>query len=247
MQDHRSITDILHFRSDISPFLVHLTRDNEDISAKEVLHTIIREKQLKSGKNPVSDARFGRRISDDERLKYFGAVCFTETPLNEVHCLFNIAYRQINLKPYGLVFLKHKLKEKGVSPVLYINNEEGDKLDCIKALCSLIETHPEEAQQILPLISVFGKKFYPINNEDRVDFLWEREWRYPYSRGPFQINADDVFIGLCPHEEINEFEKLFGEIFSEKVPFIDPMRNMKWYATKLIAARQRVDLKFSVV
>lgn len=94
--------------------------------------------------------------------------------------------------------------------------------------------------------SVFGKKLTPPGAgappAGEVDFRWEREWRYPSSRGNFQFGAEDVFICLCPHEEIEEFE---GEYpgFS----FIDPTRNMKWYASKLIERRQHFDLKHSVV
>ena len=42
---------------------------------------------------------------------YFSAVCFTETPLNEIYSLLEISRRRVNLKPYGLVFLKEKLQE----------------------------------------------------------------------------------------------------------------------------------------
>jgi hypothetical protein len=49
-------------------------------------------------------------------------------------------------------------------------------------------------------------------------------------------------MGLCPHDEIRKFERLWAPI-----EFIDPTRNMKWYAEKLIRARQRLDLKYSVV
>jgi hypothetical protein len=75
-----------------------------------------------------------------------------------------------------------------------------------------------------------------------VDFRWEREWRYPYVEGPLTFSAEDVFVGLCSHDEIDIFEGLFPD-----VEFIDPTRNTKWYATKLVAARQRLDIGFSVV
>lgn len=39
----RDINDILHFRADISPFLVHLTRDQRNTHAKENLKKIIRD------------------------------------------------------------------------------------------------------------------------------------------------------------------------------------------------------------
>ncbi len=63
---------------------------------------------------------------------------------------------------------------------------------------------------------------------------------------PFAVElvvlTTDVFIGLCPDAEIARFEQALPGI-----GFIDPTRNMKWYATKLIQARQRCDIKVSVV
>jgi hypothetical protein len=96
------------------------------------------------------------------------------------------------------------------------------------------------------LLSVFGKKICPPGAgaapAGTIDFRWEREWRYPYSRGPLQFDESDVFVGLCPDDEIVRFKMLMPG-----VDFIDPRRNMKWYATQLIAARRRLDMKFSVV
>lgn len=56
------------------------------------------------------------------------------------------------------------------------------------------------------------------------------------------FGAEDVFVGLCPDSQIVGFEAILPG-----VEFIDPLRNMKWYAEKLIRARQRFDLKTSVV
>lgn len=98
---------------------------------------------------------------------------------------------------------------------------------------------------MLPLISIFGKRLTPPGADSKsgsVDFLWEREWRYPHSKGGFKFDLDDIFIGLCPHDEIEYFEDMMRGI-----DFVDPRRNMKWYAKKLIEARQKHDLKFSVI
>src|SRR5687768_9892994 len=109
----RNIEDILFFRSDISPFLVHLTRDNSTLkSARKVLKKILQQQQLVSGITPVSDARFGMytdNLGDETKRLLFSAICFTETPISEVHCLLDIAYRNIELKAYGIVFLKERL------------------------------------------------------------------------------------------------------------------------------------------
>jgi hypothetical protein len=75
-----------------------------------------------------------------------------------------------------------------------------------------------------------------------MDFRWKREWRYPAAEGPFEFDANDVFIGLCPHDEIEEFEDLY-----RKIRFIDPRMNMKWYASQLLEARHDCDLRVSVV
>jgi hypothetical protein len=46
----RNIKDILYFRSDISPFLVHLTRRLGRLSAKDNLEKILTSKALNAGK-----------------------------------------------------------------------------------------------------------------------------------------------------------------------------------------------------
>ena len=246
----RNIQDVLHFRSDISPFLVHLTRTIRNVrTAKEALEQIIEHKRLESGDEPISAAQYGTwtsRMNQEDIKRFFSAICFTETPLNEIHCLLEITNRQVNLSPYGLVFIKDKLRAKGVNPVLYINNETEDKDDIFRALCTLMESDPVSAEKLLPLFSVFGNGILapwarnPRRNN--VDFLWEREWRYPSCYGPLTFNSEDIFIGICPHEEINHFEERFPEI-----KFIDPRRNIKWYASKLVETRNRLNIKFSVV
>jgi hypothetical protein len=132
--DMRIIHDILYFRGDISPFLVHLTRDNHGgPAASGALKRIIEQGCLTPGPGEVSDARFGmytNGLDDEERRCLLCAVCFTETPLNEVHSLLEIAYRHVDLASYGLVFLKDRLSARGVSPVLYINNERGTRTRC---------------------------------------------------------------------------------------------------------------------
>jgi len=245
----RNIDDVLHFRQDIAPFLAHLTRGTPQNSAATVLEQIIRSRVLRSGGALVSDAKYGGNtngMSDAEKQGYFSAVCFTETPISEIHCLLEIAARAVNLEPYGLVFEKQKLRAKGVAPVLYFNNENGAVDTCIQALFGLIATRPVDARYILPLVASFGLKIQPpgaaARSPGNVDFSWEREWRYGTVLGPFEIEVGDVFCGLCPHDEIPHFEALLPP-----VKFIDPRRPMKWYATELIACRQRLGLKASVV
>jgi hypothetical protein len=243
----REIEDILLFRGDLSPFLVHLTRNHDGVNARTRLRRILEERQLVPGNSLVSDARFGgftNAFNDAKKRRLFSAICFTETPLSEIHCMLEIERRLVDLEPYGVVFLKDRLRNKRVSPVIYINNEDGHGDDAVQALFSLHEN--AAASRFLPLVSVFGLKVHAPGAQNRspgeLDFLWEREWRRPADFGDLAINNNDIFCGLCPHGRIEEFEEEF-----EPLRFIDPTRNMKWYAQALIDCRQRLNLKHSVV
>ena len=94
-------------------------------------------------------------------MRFFRAVCFTETPLSEIHCLLDIDRRQVDMEPYGIVFLKDRLLTRGVSPVLYLNNSDGTMDSVAKALFRLIQNEPEAAARLLQLFSVFGQKLTP--------------------------------------------------------------------------------------
>jgi len=247
----REIEKVLWFRNDISPFLVHLTRKTSTTNtAKKNLESILTTKELRYADNRISDAKFGislDEITPEISKKYFSAVSFTETPLNEVHSLLDIAGRNIELKPYGLVFLKQKLMKKGVSPVVYINNFDGTKIKLIEALYTLTEAHSEQAKKILPYIAIFGKMLLPIGGTQgfrrSIDFTWEREWRYASDDLKFEFDYKDVFIGLCDDKDIETFETLTNG----DIEFIDPQRNIKWYADKLVKARKKAKLPNSVV
>lgn len=216
--------------------------------------SILRSSALRPGPTEVSDARFGgytKNMTDEDKRKFFSAVCFTETPLNEIHTLLEIMYRQVNLEPWGLVFMREELQKRGVAPVFYLNNERGDMGDALEALFQLKDSYPQVASRLLPMVSLFGKKvkakFAKEDPTGELDWRWEREWRYPSCEGELSFASADVFIGLCPHDEIDEMEATASKVGLNGVQFVDPHRNMKWYATKLIQARQRLDIKNSVV
>jgi hypothetical protein len=245
----RSIEDIIvKSRSDLSPFLVHLTRSHDEhklvtngLDAKGCLRSIIECKVILAGTQSIpegamSDARFAiPRKELNQRKSCLEFVSFTEIPLPLIKHLFDIANRKINLEPYGLVFLKDNLKKRGVSPVFYVNNACGDKDPLVKALTML---PLEIASQILPLIAVFGQKLQPVEaslQPGEQDFMWEREWRFPGDALPF--DEPDVLVGLCPDNEIKEFEKLFPG-----VRFIDPKQPMGKFDIPLCNALMRVGL-----
>jgi len=54
--------------------------------------------------------------------KRFNTVCFTEIPLHQINRIVtDIPGRKIKLKPYGLVFWRDQLLERGANPAIYIN------------------------------------------------------------------------------------------------------------------------------
>lgn len=259
MAGSRDIDDVLHFRGDLSPFLVHLTKHDRDgadkitTHARDRLHGILKSMEIRASKSPISSAYFGANHFNpdlEDEAKLYGAACFTETPISEAHTLIDIKNRTVDLEPYGVAFLRDNLRAMGVSPVFYLNNYPGDKDPVASALCSLLATHRAEAELILPLVSCMGNiLIFPgvrglptAPPMTVVDFSWEREWRMPFVKCPVSFAWTDVFMGFCPHDEIPNFEATYPSI-----DFIDPRRTMKWYATKLIAARQRLTLKYSVV
>src|SRR5579862_4095481 len=153
--DKWKIDDMLSSREDLSPFLVHLTRNYHGKTARENLASVIQEKTIRF-EEAVSAARYSfewKKMSNAVMRKFFTAVCFTETPLTEIHSCIGIEKFEIIFQPYGLAFLKNKCVEKGVSPVLYFNDVRGDKDKVVRALCSLAQLDPSSAAQILPYVS----------------------------------------------------------------------------------------------
>lgn len=103
------------------------------------------------------------------------------------------------------------------------------------------ETQPPEAWKptlyriAINVVNDRQRKFRPPRARrdplGRVDFSWEREWRYPHALGAFAFGLEDVFCGLCPHGRIEYFQQQF-----DGLKFIDPTRPTKWYAKSLLSA-----------
>jgi len=82
------LKEILNRRSDLSTFLVHLTRDFEGQSAKERLQLIINDGRINA------NSIYGLLASRKEALTEEAAngqkvVCFSETPLEYTYMMLN--------------------------------------------------------------------------------------------------------------------------------------------------------------
>jgi len=213
----RTIEDIKRQRDDLSTFLIHLTRDTEDRSARENLVNIFNT-QIIEAKNPKGLCHnWSSEFSNNTK-----SVCFTETPLNYVRYLFDIEGREIHLKPYGLVFSKAFLQEKGANPVFYINTYAGSELK--NAFCRIINSHEDKASvyKIIPYVDIFGPT---AAAGKKYDFYWEREWRYSQN---LTFTYDEVVVGICDESDMVDFNGKYNGI-----KFISPSMSMQEMIEKI--------------
>lgn len=243
------IEDLLHRRTDLSTFLVHLTRDSNGLSARENLVSMVDERSIKA-MNPLGMARhLDEYLGDREGTQR--VVCFSEAPLEHTWMMVRtIEGRHHEFKPYGLVFSKTTCRRKGCNPVWYLDMSQGTHDWLTKAVDEMVtratdESNPQSGipdreqlrkQHILrltPFIEQMGSWA-----KRSKEFWWEREWRHV---GPFEFGTRQVVAVLAPESAHDDLE---GEIDGldkawkrRRVPLIDP----RWGLERMIAALARID------
>lgn len=180
------VSNIIKLREDLSPYLVHLTRDFEGNEAKDNLISMLNFAKIEARN---VDAYFKYSLKQEFK-KYFKVLSLTETPLKQLHHLTKIPYkRKINLKPYGIAFPKSDLINKNAAPVYYIYNEQ-QKNFFDHLLENFIESMQVEGAQIensvFLSVGPFLKRIY-----EREDFHWEKEWKV---RGDLLFDFDNIVI-----------------------------------------------------
>jgi hypothetical protein len=208
--DPIEIDRLLNRRSDLSTFVVHLTRKSSagTPTAKENLEGILTAGTIEA-RTPMGWTGVGKGKLSAASLAAMKVVCFSETPLEHIYSLFqNIRGRAVKLSDYGLAFTRETARSRGVNPVWYVDMTPGrtwtlpPALDELRQEATLapggFESHP--ASKILPFIEAMGTW-----TGSRKEFSWEREWRHV---GDFKFSSLDVALVLCPETEIDEFEAL---------------------------------------
>lgn len=115
---------ILARRTDLSTFLVHLTRDVSTANAREAFEGILQSGRIEA--RSVFGAAKVRLEKSDLRPESQKTVCFTETPLEFTHLLLEeIPNRGCQFKPYGIAVTKRIGRQKGVNPVWYVDISPG--------------------------------------------------------------------------------------------------------------------------
>ena len=214
MNTSLSIDEFLDKKRDFSPLLVHLTRDDDIFAAKDVLAQILDQKILRAYNHFCLFSPSLKNSNDASLENKFKVVCFTETPIDQIEILLSrVKGRNIKLDPYGLVFKKGYIKESGGNPVFYVTKE------IASPLWTLYWNQPsDEACKLLALVNLYDEK---------VDFHWEREWRIV---GDFVFSLNNIYCGLCPQDDIDEFESSY-----KPLKFISPHWGINKILDKLVS------------
>ena len=140
----REIEEVKKIRGDLSNWLVHLTKDNNfktkngmvSRSSKECLTHILKQSVIKSYM-PIGHFSYSDWYEQVQKSD-LRAVCFTETPIEEIFLFPNIIGKKLKFSSYGLVFSKNELAKDPyfVAPVMYFSQPNGNMhyLDIIKRM-----------------------------------------------------------------------------------------------------------------
>jgi hypothetical protein len=212
------IRDVLSRRSDLSTFLVHLTRDFDEViddghvytmTARESLGQIIESRRLIA----VTPMGFAAEQDDpaDPAKQTQRTVCFSETPLEHTWAMFeqiDDRQRNIKLQPYGLALTKVLARRHAVNPVWYVDMTPAghqwlahDVWALRDAAVATGDFHNQPIARLLPFFDWMGGPFPP--NSPGKEFWWEREWRH---QGDFDLAPIwDKIIWLCPEADHDDF------------------------------------------
>ncbi|MET8049736.1 abortive infection system antitoxin AbiGi family protein [Streptosporangium sp. NPDC005286] len=236
------VESLLHRRSDLSTFLVHLTRNSAEADAREALFTILTNQRVRAVNafGMAAELVKGTRFEDSQR-----AVCFTETPLEHAWMMCQpIADRSVQLSNYGVVFAKDWARRRGANPIWYIDITPGhawlthpiNRL-VEQAMAALTQpvTQPNggvpDVLQLTPFIEQMGTG---IRSNDgviyRKEFSWEREWRH---RGDLDFARGDVIMIFAPESDHTSFsQELSARGYdSERIP---PILDPNWSLERMI-------------
>jgi hypothetical protein len=233
MAVQNNISNLLTRRSDLSTFIVHLTRNTEDgRSAKANLRRILRKRVIEARNpfGPAGGSATKKKDTDSQRC-----VSFSETPLQHIDCLTcEIPKRRIRLSPFGLVFTKMTARKAGANPIWYIDITPGHDW-LMKPLNDMIRRqrkqgnfHDSALALICPFIEQMGSGSRSDGLGYQKEFWWEREWRH---RGNYNFLYSDVAFGLAPEDSVDEFEEFVKKLARRRIRFLDP----SWSLEKMIA------------
>ena len=193
------IGDVLQKRSDLSGFIVHLTKGE---TPEANIKAMLLEGRIRS------EHAFGYLPSVLEQIGV-KSVCFTEAPIEHLPLMTAaIKGRNVNFSPWGLAFPKHAARRLGANPVIYFHKgASGSSL--AKSLNKLFDDVHDPGQRgsamknLMAMVSVMKHEGGQV-----AEWWWEREWRHV---GHFRFKDDDLAFGLCPREQVEKMEAWAGK------------------------------------
>ncbi|GIE76265.1 hypothetical protein Aph02nite_22150 [Actinoplanes philippinensis] len=237
-----AIENLLQRRTDLSTFLVHLTRDGMQGNARDNLLAMAEDKFIEA-RNPFGPAsKYEPLLADSVSQK---AVCFTETPLEHTWMMLEkINGRGVQFEPYGLVITRATARKTGCNPVWYTDITVRGRTWPAKNINLMIDNALRRATvedgridrtllaadpvfQITPYFEQMG----PISNGRRKEFWWEREWRHI---GGYWISIPRIVAILAPADEHGDLRDRLSDIDEawERRPLLDP----RWGLERAITA-----------
>lgn len=151
--------------ADYSPLLVHFTKKRKMMMPVDIAHPLSAHQQS-SAKEKLISILQSRTIHASPMPHLSStreAVCFTECIWGGLVDLADVAY-----SPYGVVFQKKVVYDRGGGPALYVR---GDSLKGMHG------TVPEEIEAMIAPFDPDGR----LTPNVTLDWLHEREWRLPRS------------------------------------------------------------------
>jgi hypothetical protein len=232
----KEIGELLHRRSDLSTYLVHLTKSYEGKSPLDNLVSIMDSKCLQARTAYGMGAGFEDEADFLETQK---VVCFSETPLEHVWMMCEeIVGRDLSLGPCGLAVSKVWGRRHGVNPVWYIDITTGhdwltvpiDRL-ADKALADGkrggTPFKNSDIALVLPFLEQMGK---PLSI--RKEFWWEREWRHV---GPLFLPWPSVVALFAPEEDHETLRQRLQHNPTSQIK-LPPVLDATWGLERMIAA-----------
>lgn len=211
---------------DMSEYVVHFTSANGDLTAYDVMMTILSTGRL------LSTSTFGMARGLGGLGASQRSVCFSEIPLDLLDRLVS------NRSSYGLGFKQDKVISEGGGRVWYVDKggPVANVLQRMKAQRTMhMEFDPaDDFWKLTPFVDHPG-------TYDGVPyrFEWEREWRVP---SPFNFAPDDVAFLFLPESLHTNAASFFSaaRVDNRGPAYECPLLDPQWDEARLQARFKQV-------
>lgn len=205
-------------RRDLSPYVLHLTRDYEDTFAPDNLVSILESKRIEA-RTPLGVAVKHLEQIGCEASGFMDCqqvACFSETPLDSLHGLIDPGvWRRNHFRAYGVAFTRETMLDYGANPVWYLNTFPSRRAFewLVRSVNDLIDDAAQDRKKQPDVLTWRGSRIANLTpfietigewGEKKKDFSFEREWRY---RGDFEFEYRDVAAVIVPPGETPHFKR----------------------------------------